>query len=82
MSSSTPAPRRAGVRMSSAAGQLAVEVSDDGVGGAERQPPGHGLAGLADRLAALDGTLTVRSEPSAGTTLRAEIPLPESDLSP
>jgi PAS domain S-box-containing protein len=73
---------RAGVRIATAAEQLTVEVSDDGVGGAEAHPAGHGLAGLADRVAALDGRFTVRSEASAGTTLRAEIPLPESDLSP
>jgi PAS domain S-box-containing protein len=66
---------RAGVRIA-AAGQLTVEVRDDGVGGAEAHPAGHGLAGLADRVAALDGTFTLRSETSAGTTLRADIPLP------
>jgi PAS domain S-box-containing protein len=70
---------RAGVRIA-AAGQLTVEIRDDSVGGAEARPPGHGLAGLADRVAALDGTFTIRSEASAGTTLRAEIPLP--DFSP
>jgi len=72
---------RAGVRIA-AAGRLTVEVRDNGVGGAGGHPPGQGLAGLADRVAALDGTFTIRSEASAGTTLRAEIPLPESDLSP
>jgi PAS domain S-box-containing protein len=73
---------RAGVRIAAASGRLTVEVSDDGVGGADMHSPGHGLAGLADRVAALDGTFSVRSEPSAGTTLRAEIPLPASDVSP
>jgi PAS domain S-box-containing protein len=72
---------RAGVRIA-AAGQLTVEVRDDGVGGVEAHAPGQGLAGMADRMEALDGTFTIRSEASAGTTLRAEIPLPESDLSP
>ncbi|HKP88395.1 MAG TPA: PAS domain S-box protein [Thermoleophilaceae bacterium] len=72
---------RAGVRIT-AAGQVTVEVSDDGVGGAEAQPAGQGLVGLADRVAALDGTFTIRSEPSSGTTLRAQIPLPQSALSP
>jgi PAS domain S-box-containing protein len=71
---------RAGVHIVVAAGRLVVEVSDDGVGGADLQSPGHGLGGLTDRLAALDGTLTVRSEPSAGTTLRAEVPMPESEV--
>jgi PAS domain S-box-containing protein len=71
----------AGVRVA-AAGQLTVEIRDDGVGGADARPPGQGLASLADRVAALDGTFTMRSERSAGTTIRAEIPLPQSDLSP
>jgi signal transduction histidine kinase len=69
-------------RIAVAAGQLSVEVSDNGVGIAQRAPPGHGLAGLADRVAALDGTLTIKSNPSAGTTLRAQIPLPERHLGP
>jgi signal transduction histidine kinase len=53
---------------------LVLTVDDDGVGGA-RLSPGSGLAGLADRLAALDGTLTVSSRPGEGTHVRAEIPL-------
>jgi PAS domain S-box-containing protein len=72
----------AGVRIAATSRRLTVEVSDDGVGGADIHSPQHGLAGLADRVAALDGEISVRSEPSAGTTVRAEIPLPESDLSP
>ncbi|MGF1664253.1 MAG: sensor histidine kinase [Kineosporiaceae bacterium] len=51
-----------------------VEVLDDGVGGASLAK-GHGLAGLADRVAAVDGSLTVDS-PSGGPTLVvAEIPV-------
>jgi signal transduction histidine kinase len=57
------------------AGRLVLTVEDDGIGGA-RTADGGGLAGLADRLAALDGTLTVSSQPGAGTHIRAEIPLP------
>jgi PAS domain S-box-containing protein len=53
-------------------GHLVVRVRDDGVGGAD--PEGSGLRGLADRVAAQGGSLTVISEPGAGTTLRAEIP--------
>jgi signal transduction histidine kinase len=52
---------------------LVVEVSDDGVGGAHPSK-GSGLSGLVDRISALDGTLYMRSEPGAGTLLRAEIP--------
>lgn len=54
-------------------GALAVEVADDGVGGADPEA-GSGLRGLADRLAALDGRLGLESAPGAGTTIRAVIP--------
>jgi len=54
--------------------RLTVEVADDGVGGADTAS-GSGLRGLADRVAALDGTLTVESPAGRGTRLRAEIPL-------
>ena len=55
-------------------GRLLVEVSDDGVGGAD-PTAGTGLRGLADRIAALDGTLEVESREGQGTTVRARIPL-------
>ncbi len=55
-------------------GHVAIEVADDGVGGAERS--GSGLRGLADRLDALEGRLTVESEAGKGTRVLAEIPLP------
>ncbi|MCL2471599.1 MAG: histidine kinase, partial [Propionibacteriaceae bacterium] len=51
---------------------LVVKISDDGIGGAV-SVPGHGLAGLADRVAALDGHLTVTGAP--GTTLTAILPM-------
>jgi signal transduction histidine kinase len=50
-----------------------VTVEDDGAGGAARSP-GSGLAGLHDRIAALDGTLTIASPPGGGTRICAEIP--------
>ena len=55
-------------------GAACVEVADDGDGGAD-PALGSGLRGLADRLAALNGTLEVESPPGKGTTIRAEIPL-------
>jgi PAS domain S-box-containing protein len=67
----------AGVRVAVTGTNLTVEVRDDGIGGAELQPAQHGLAGLADRVGALGGTLQLDSPRSSGTTLRAEIPLPE-----
>jgi signal transduction histidine kinase len=56
-------------------GRLAVEVSDDGVGGADIAR-GTGLRGLSDRLAAINGQLDIDSQPGRGTTLRAGIPCP------
>ena len=53
--------------------QLLVEVRDDGVGGADAVT-GSGLRGLADRVAALDGSFTVHSAAGDGTTLRASLP--------
>ena len=54
-------------------GRLRVTVRDDGRGGAD-PAGGSGLRGLADRLAALDGSLEVTSRPNAGTMLVAEMP--------
>jgi signal transduction histidine kinase len=53
-------------------GALHVEVSDDGRGGAN--PQGHGLRGLAQRVAAIDGRLTVESPEGGPTIVRAELP--------
>jgi signal transduction histidine kinase len=52
---------------------LWVQVADDGVGGASLAK-GHGLAGLADRVAALDGQLGIDSPVGGPTVLTAEIP--------
>jgi len=54
-------------------GRLWAEVRDDGVGGAS-EGSGTGLRGLSDRLAVLDGGLTVDSPPGAGTKVRVEVP--------
>jgi signal transduction histidine kinase len=53
--------------------RLRVEVADDGRGGAE-QRPGGGLAGLADRASALEGSLRVESPAGGPTVLVAELP--------
>jgi signal transduction histidine kinase len=52
---------------------LVIEVTDDGIGGAGAGS-GSGLRGLADRVEAIGGRLTVSSPPGRGTTVRAEIP--------
>ena len=53
--------------------QVEVQVSDDGVGGADPEQ-GSGLSGLSDRVAALDGSLDLTSVAGDGTTVRATIP--------
>jgi len=62
------------VRVASENGSAVVEVADDGSGGAD-PAGGTGLRGLEDRVAALDGVLTVDSPPGGGTRIRAVIPV-------
>ena len=57
---------------------LLLEVTDDGTGGAD-PARGSGLAGLADRLGVLDGSLELSSPAHGPTRLRATIPLPITD---
>ena len=59
-------------------GHLAVDVADDGVGGAD-PARGSGLRGLADRVEALGGSLRVDSRPGGGTRLHAAIPVDGGD---
>jgi signal transduction histidine kinase len=54
-------------------GRVTVDVIDDGIGGADAAE-GSGLRGLGDRVAALDGTLSLDSPPGEGTRLHVEIP--------
>jgi signal transduction histidine kinase len=55
--------------------RLTVEISDNGVGGADIER-GTGLRGLSDRLAAIEGRLEIHSKKGHGTTVRASIPCP------
>ena len=56
-------------------GTLRFTVSDDGAGyDARHTPLGSGQRNMADRLAALGGRLEVRSAPSQGTTITAQLP--------
>ncbi|MFB9369228.1 sensor histidine kinase [Kitasatospora sp. NPDC001664] len=64
---------RAEVALRSRAGRVRLSVSDNGRGGAVAAP-GGGLAGLRERLAAVDGTLRVDSPPGGPTTVTAELP--------
>ncbi|MER7464479.1 sensor domain-containing protein [Streptomyces sp. NPDC097981] len=53
--------------------RLLIRVSDDGRGGAA-VGRGSGLAGLAERLRAVDGVFVVDSPEGAGTVVTAELP--------
>src|SRR4051794_28059197 len=61
------------VRLALDDGTLAVEVRDDGVGGAQPDA-GSGLTGLGDRIGAVAGELHVVSPPAEGTLVRAVLP--------
>jgi signal transduction histidine kinase len=65
--------QKASVTITGAGGSLAVLVEDDGRGGAAARP-GGGLAGLAARAAAVDGTLTITSPPGGPTRVEAVLP--------
>jgi signal transduction histidine kinase len=57
---------------------LAVEVADNGIGGAD-PAKGTGLLGLQDRLDVLGGVLAVESS-EGGTRVRGVIPLERSEI--
>jgi signal transduction histidine kinase len=61
------------IRVEAAEGTLTVQVSDDGVGGADISR-GSGLTGIRDRVEAVGGTLAVHSPVGSGTVLTARLP--------
>ncbi|MGK5530496.1 sensor histidine kinase [Streptomyces sp. URMC 129] len=65
--------RRAGVDVWRAGDRLMLQVTDDGRGGADATA-GSGLAGLAERLAAVDGLLAIESPAGGPTTVTAALP--------
>ncbi|MFF2777925.1 sensor histidine kinase [Streptomyces sp. NPDC058052] len=65
--------RRASVDVWRSEERLMLQVRDDGVGGAD-PARGQGLAGLAERLRAVDGVLAVDSPAGGPTTVTAELP--------
>ncbi|NUT47921.1 MAG: sensor histidine kinase [Saccharothrix sp.] len=64
---------RASVTAAVRDGTLVVDVSDDGVGGAD-PARGTGLTGLADRVAVVDGRMLLSSPVGGPTLLRVELP--------
>ncbi len=74
------AASRVDVRLRYTAATVELTVTDDGRGftggpaGGPAAGAGFGLRGMRERLRQAGGTLTVRSAPGAGTTVRAELP--------
>ncbi|HEY1277734.1 MAG TPA: GAF domain-containing sensor histidine kinase [Thermoleophilaceae bacterium] len=67
-----PSPVR--IRVAREDGALALEIADDGRGGAD-PAGGNGLRGLADRVDALGGRFEIDSPPGVGTRVSAHLPL-------
>jgi signal transduction histidine kinase len=65
--------RRAEVTVERRGDRLRIVVGDDGVGGAS-EDGGSGLRGLAQRAAAVDGTMTIDSPPGGPTRITVELP--------
>jgi signal transduction histidine kinase len=65
--------KQAAVDVTRTGGLLLIQVSDDGVGGADAQR-GTGLTGLAQRVASVDGRLSLTSPSGGPTILTAELP--------
>jgi len=65
---------RARIRALAAGDQLEIEVSDDGRGGADPSVA-SGLIGLADRVDAARGSMSLTSPPGAGTKLSVVLPI-------
>ena len=71
------------VRLGRANDDLVFDVTDDGVGfDASTDHGGTGLQGMQDRLAAVGGTLAVRSTPGIGTTVAGRVPAHPQDGAP
>jgi hypothetical protein len=65
--------QRVSLTVASEGNLVMATVTDDGLGGAN--PNGLGLCGLADRIEALGGTMSVAEAPGGGTVLAAQMPI-------
>jgi signal transduction histidine kinase len=65
--------QRVSLTVASEGNLVMATVTDDGLGGAN--PNGLGLRGLADRIEALGGTMSVAEAPGGGTVLAAQMPI-------
>ncbi|MCX5341581.1 sensor histidine kinase [Streptomyces atratus] len=75
------AARSASVEVWRSADRLMLQVTDDGQGGA-RMDGGTGMAGLAERLGAVDGLFVLDSPVGGPTTVTAELPWRDREREP
>ncbi len=61
---------------------VVLSITDDGIGMTPDIPPGLGIAGMRDRVAAQGGTLTVTSAPGLGTVVAARLPRTDMPTAP
>jgi two-component system sensor histidine kinase UhpB len=69
-------PASIAVRIDGAAGRdrIVVEIADDGAGMSGAPSPGFGLRGMAERVRALGGRLTIGNKPGGGLAVTATLP--------
>jgi signal transduction histidine kinase len=73
--------KRVTVTVTEAGDVVTATVSDDGDGfDLDAKRGGYGLAGMAERVALVDGQLELRSDPGAGTVVRATLPARRAEL--
>jgi signal transduction histidine kinase len=58
---------------------LVAEISDDGQGFALEGTPGVGLSSMQERAAIVDGRLEIESEVGQGTSVRLQVPVPQTE---
>jgi signal transduction histidine kinase len=68
------------VRVNRRAGELELEIADDGAGAGEEPAEGHGLIGMQERAALLGGALEAGPGPGGGFVVRARFPLPQEQF--
>ncbi|MCW5853597.1 MAG: hypothetical protein KIT87_26260, partial [Anaerolineae bacterium] len=69
--------RHASVSLERCGPTLRLLVVDDGVGFTYDATTGNGLAGMRERVLMAGGTLSITSQPSAGTRILIELPVEE-----